>query len=66
MVKSAKVHASHQYRWSAGDDDRNPFITQGLSFNPRQESELATQQRDARRRRLKRLRRAANGEEAND
>lgn len=50
----------------AGDNDRNPFITQGLSFNPRQESELATQQRDARRRRLKRLRRAANGEEAND
>ena len=66
MVQTAKVHASHHARWMAGDNDRNPFITQGYSFNPRQESELATQQRDARRRRLKRLRRAANGEEAND
>lgn len=59
MVKTARVYADQNSRWMVGDNDRNPF-------NPREEAELANQQRDAKRRRLRKLRQAANGEEAND
>lgn len=66
MVKTARCIAPYQTRFSVGDNDRNPFITQGYSFNPREESELANEVKKARLKKLKKLRRAANGEEAND
>lgn len=66
MVKSARCLASHETRYQSGDDDRNPFVTYGRSWTPREMAEIANAEKAAMRRRMKRIRRAANGEEAND